>query len=82
LRIHSGQPARLAFTFDLTGVSGGTDLTPTISWSGSCGSASSSAIAGGSTPPTVQPLPTPALGITKSLAGAGCHNAVPLHRWA
>ena len=70
VRVHQGQTASLSFTFSLAGIADGTDLTPRISWSGSCGSGSTSAIAGGSTPPTVQPQPTPALGVSKSLSGA------------
>ncbi len=68
-RIHSGQPAQLRFTFNLAGVASGTDLTPTISWSG-CGSGSYSGVSGGSTTPTVQTLPTPAVSIRKTLSGA------------
>jgi uncharacterized repeat protein (TIGR01451 family) len=68
-RVHSGQPAQLRFTFNLAGVASGTDLTPTISWSG-CGSGSSSSVSGGSATPTVQTLPTPAVSIRKTLSGA------------
>ena len=76
IRIHANQPANLSFVFDLSTVASGTDLTPTISWSG-CGSGSSSTIAGGSTPPTVQETPKPALNITKSLSGAGKDTVSP-----
>ena len=76
VRIHSGQPAGLTFSFSLANLTGGTSLTPTITWNG-CGNGSSNTISGGGTPPTVQPSPTPALNITKSLSGSGKQTVSP-----
>ena len=76
VRIHSGQPAGLTFSFSLASLAGGTDLTPSITWNG-CGNGSSNTISGGGTPPTVQPSPTPALNITKSLSGSGKQTVSP-----
>ncbi|MEP1594444.1 MAG: hypothetical protein ABJK20_07725, partial [Halieaceae bacterium] len=69
----SGQ---LVFKFNLSSVASGADLTPTVSVSG-CGNGSFPGISGGSTPPTLQPTPTPALKLIKSLSGAGKTTVSP-----
>ncbi len=68
LRLHANQPVQLTFSFNLAGLASGTDLTPTIRWSG-CGTGATSSISGGGTPPTVQTVATPALSLSKSLSG-------------
>ena len=75
--IHNpNRSGQLVFRFNLSGVSSGADLTPTVSVSG-CGDRSFPGISGGTTPPTLQPTPTPALTLVKSLSGAGKTTVSP-----